>query len=335
MKSELFPPKGNLPLPEQTAPASSRPSPLRLLRKFYGALLGMIIALVAINYILILIVPNFRDILTFDDELFFRYKPLSKTKDYHTLLADHRSVSYEIGPFGERVDSPAAAERYHDPYILCLGDSTTFGHGADGNESYPYFLDQLVQPTATALNFGVSGYNTYQTCQYAKKLINEFHPKVAVLQFDYNDDDPVLPIQAPPDRAWPWRSRVGGMFRFLALESPAGRRLNDTTPNARLSFENLMQSMRGQDMGVVLIYETLPKSLQGLPLDELPRRYGLRTIAHEITYYRNPENRLKSSYHLNGRGAKELAGNVNRLIRENFPELFDPDLRLLKAQPDT
>jgi lysophospholipase L1-like esterase len=97
---------------------------------------------------------------------------------------------------GFRVAKPrfASASR---PSILCVGDSTTFGWGVAGNESFPAALQQQLNGDPPAgdwvvHNAGVPGYSSFQMRQSAERWIPVLKPKFVVMCIGNNDTWPAL-----------------------------------------------------------------------------------------------------------------------------------------------
>jgi hypothetical protein len=61
--------------------------------------------------------------------------------------------------------------------ILILGDSFTFGGEVSDNETYPFYLQQMV-PNCEAINFGVYGYGHDQMLVYLKEEGLKYKPDI-------------------------------------------------------------------------------------------------------------------------------------------------------------
>ena len=66
--------------------------------------------------------------------------------------------------------------------VLILGDSYTFGLEVSDNETYPYYLQQLL-PQSEIMNFGVSGYGHDQMLIYLQEEGVKYHPDIVILGF--------------------------------------------------------------------------------------------------------------------------------------------------------
>jgi lysophospholipase L1-like esterase len=84
--------------------------------------------------------------------------------------------------------------------IMMLGDSFTVGWGAKFDETFPkrverMYADRGIQ--AEAINTGVGNYNTIQEVEYYLTEGYKYNPDIVVLNFTFNDAEPV-PVSSPP-----------------------------------------------------------------------------------------------------------------------------------------
>ena len=126
--------------------------------------------------------------------------------------------------------------------ILFLGDSFTFGNEVSDNETYPYYLQQML-PDAEVINMGVHGYGHDQILIYLKEEGIKYKPDIIILGYLTVDSDrnmqeftsyakpgfrlvnnelKVYNIPVPtPDKLlqWePWRSRVVDLLNILRYD---------------------------------------------------------------------------------------------------------------------
>jgi len=66
--------------------------------------------------------------------------------------------------------------------IVVLGDSFTFGEEVSDEETYPYYLQQLL-PLSEVINFGVTGYAHDQMLIYLKEEGIKYGPDIVILGF--------------------------------------------------------------------------------------------------------------------------------------------------------
>lgn len=76
--------------------------------------------------------------------------------------------------------------------IIVLGDSITWGHGVEIEKTYTKLLESVLnarngQTKYEVLNFGVSGYNTFEEVELFKKNGVEFHPDLIMIQYSPDD----------------------------------------------------------------------------------------------------------------------------------------------------
>lgn len=66
--------------------------------------------------------------------------------------------------------------------VLVLGDSYTFGDDVSDDETYSYFLEQLL-PNTDVLNLGEHGYGQDQMLLYLREEGEKYHPDVVILGY--------------------------------------------------------------------------------------------------------------------------------------------------------
>lgn len=63
---------------------------------------------------------------------------------------------------GWRAPAPPERKATSRPAVMVFGDSVTFGHGVEDNETYPAYLRGLLPETVDVMNFGVGGWGFAQ-----------------------------------------------------------------------------------------------------------------------------------------------------------------------------
>jgi lysophospholipase L1-like esterase len=84
--------------------------------------------------------------------------------------------------------------------IMMLGDSFTVGWGAKFDETFPKRIERMYADRgiqAEAINTGVGNYNTIQEVEYYLTEGYKYNPDIVVLNFTFNDAEPV-PVSSPP-----------------------------------------------------------------------------------------------------------------------------------------
>jgi acyl-CoA thioesterase I len=91
-----------------------------------------------------------------------------------------------------------AQARVPEPVIVCFGDSLTAGYGADPGQSYPDYLQKVLDARGyhyRVVNKGISGDTTKDGVSRLNSVLAA-HPQIAVVEFGGNDGLRGLPITA-------------------------------------------------------------------------------------------------------------------------------------------
>lgn len=75
--------------------------------------------------------------------------------------------------------------------VLCLGDSSTFGWKVDFQNTYPYFLEQILRQEnarSRVLNAGVPGYTSYQSLKLFEGIASKVNPDVVIIYSSNNEN---------------------------------------------------------------------------------------------------------------------------------------------------
>jgi hypothetical protein len=68
------------------------------------------------------------------------------------------------------------------PRIACIGGSTTYGIGIGDDQTWPFYLNQLLQPNAEALNFGIPGHSSVEHRKLLPYVLARYSPDIVILQ---------------------------------------------------------------------------------------------------------------------------------------------------------
>jgi hypothetical protein len=122
-----------------------------------------------------------------------------------------KRMPVDTNQFGHRiaVSRPREYDAAKPPGVIRVamyGDSFTFGDEWPIEDSFVEQLQQRLDPTFSriqVLNFGVPGYNPYQTWDYMRETLPVFQPDVAIVQFnETNDLIPIQPVTGGRARRW-------------------------------------------------------------------------------------------------------------------------------------
>lgn len=108
---------------------------------------------------------------------------------YSNYLVNHD----QNGNFIDSIGRKFPAEKQKGIYrIICLGSSSTEGHGAK-LESYPARLENILNnkfDSIEVINAGIPGARFYSIYIYFKDILWKLSPDLLILYFGYNDDSP-------------------------------------------------------------------------------------------------------------------------------------------------
>jgi lysophospholipase L1-like esterase len=71
--------------------------------------------------------------------------------------------------------------------IACLGGSTTYCVGVADDQTWPFYLGQLLPPDFEVLNFGIPGHSTSEHKKLLPHVLEKYSPDVVVFQMGLND----------------------------------------------------------------------------------------------------------------------------------------------------
>jgi lysophospholipase L1-like esterase len=104
-------------------------------------------------------------------------------------LSGEHSQNNALGYRGEEIQVPKPDGVFR---IVTLGDSTTYGTSVKANETYPYFLQQILRDeygltNVEVVNGGILGYTTYQIVSTMALRVPELEPDLVILFESIND----------------------------------------------------------------------------------------------------------------------------------------------------
>jgi lysophospholipase L1-like esterase len=120
----------------------------------------------------------------FDAELFWR-----NPKNFTTMAYGREVRTNRYGLRSPDFELKKGPDEYR---ILMLGESTTFGAGVSGEETYSAVLEKLLNTPGASrrvrvINAGISAYSSFQSLLYLKAEGLAFHPDLIVVYHEIND----------------------------------------------------------------------------------------------------------------------------------------------------
>ncbi len=219
-------------------------------------------------------------------------------------------------------------------YVLCLGDSCTFGTGVKEDSAYPALLDP--RPGAV-INAGIPGYNSFLGWQWLRHShILDRHPRLVTIYYGWNDHRKA----AAPERVFYYLRRLSRHSRLAGVLLQAQMSIWSEEPNWRRvrwcpvvpidefksNLTRIVHAVREAGATPVLITAPYAKQLlpESAPTDELPRHAeyaeAVRQVARETgaglvdleaimdaPKFGNPSPYFHDFVHLNERGHRLLA----------------------------
>ncbi|MDK2742416.1 MAG: SGNH/GDSL hydrolase family protein [Nitrospira sp. BO4] len=124
--------------------------------------------------------------------------------------------------------------------IALVGDSFTFGEEVRYQETYGYYLEQLMGAQFRVLNFGVPGYGLDQMLLRYQKDVRPWKPKIVILGF-ISDDVPrtlmIYPFLSRPD----WKSPFSAPRFLLREEKLMPTNMPVVSPHAMFSRTSIKE----------------------------------------------------------------------------------------------
>jgi hypothetical protein len=115
------------------------------------------------------------DLFAHDDTLGWVLRP--NTGGRH--ISHEFSVWYTVNSAGQRIVPNSTP--YGHPTVWCLGESMTFGHGLNDEDTFPNRL--AILSDTRVWNLGVQAYGTDQSLLQLRRLLRKSHPDVVILSY--------------------------------------------------------------------------------------------------------------------------------------------------------
>ncbi|HTQ80648.1 MAG TPA: SGNH/GDSL hydrolase family protein [Thermoanaerobaculia bacterium] len=229
----------------------------------------------------------------FDVEM-WRYARLVKIESHdpgvieeHLPNADEvlMGVRVRTDSHGFRLPDPATESRRGpgDRTVIAVGDSVTFGWGAEEGETYPAQLEHLLATTCpfpgglhtTVINAGIGNCNTsMELARYKLHIRPLYHPDWVILGYSYNDGEPdAVPATSP----WLWHSSL------LALTSARLQRRSGVLSDYKQYYQGLYEEGRPgwentkralREFGALLKADRIPATIILMPELHEPKNFG-------------------------------------------------------------
>lgn len=176
------------------------------------------------------------------------------------------------------------------PVIACFGDSITAGYGAPDGQSYPDFLQKLLDGNGfryRIINFGVSGNTTKDGLDRIDRVLAA-SPAITVVEFGGNDGLRGLPV--------------------------------DTT---RKNLDNILDKLTSTRTQVVMAGITLPPQFGQDYIRQFDQTYTLAAATHKVPLlpfiykdvYGVPGYIQPDGVHATAQGNQQVAKNIYNLLQ--------------------
>jgi lysophospholipase L1-like esterase len=177
----------------------------KILSNLLATLIGVVVAVLCME---VAVRAFFDDGKQFDLEM-WKYALEVKGVSSDPLIGHYHRPNRQAFLMGVQFDTNSKGLRdrefsYEKPpgrlRIMMLGDSFTVGWGAKFDETFPKRIERMYADRgiqAEAINTGVGNYNTIQEVEYYLREGYKYNPDIVVLNFTFNDAEPV-PVSSPP-----------------------------------------------------------------------------------------------------------------------------------------
>jgi acyl-CoA thioesterase I len=185
--------------------------------------------------------------------------------------------------------SPAPKSTDSRPAIVAFGDSLTAGYGAEPGQSYPDFLQKLLDEqhySFQVVNLGISGNTTKDGVDRVKDVLS-LKPKIVIVEFGGNDGLRGLPIATSRD-----------------------------------NLDAIVRELKQGGTQVVLAGITLPPNYGAVYIDEFNKTYAIIARKYNVPMipfllkgvYGVPGSMQEDQTHATAQGNKQVAENILELL---------------------
>ncbi|OGL46982.1 MAG: hypothetical protein A2W05_00990, partial [Candidatus Schekmanbacteria bacterium RBG_16_38_10] len=158
----------------------------RIIQSSLLSLFSIIIFLLLIEVVIRIFYPQTIDLMEKSNTLKIKLRPNYRSKSsYWRVAINTNSIGLRDREFGEKKQGVFR--------ILVVGDSQTFGHGIEAEDTYPKVLERLLAKNIPnkkieVINAGVGGYCTFQEFQYLKESGFALEPDLVLVGFFIGND---------------------------------------------------------------------------------------------------------------------------------------------------
>jgi lysophospholipase L1-like esterase len=195
------------------------------------AFLIAVVVLVTLDLLLGLVsAPDMNLVYDADPHLFWRMRPNihNFAQPSFERTGERTETHISTNSIGIRDDEvgPKATDEFR---VLCMGDSSIFGHGVELPQTFERQLQDRLQKLypgrkIRVINGGVSGYSSFQGRQFFHELAPKIQPDVVVLGYYFSDFIPDIMedrLRVPPGTATSTLSRAlarSNLYQFIRDE---------------------------------------------------------------------------------------------------------------------
>jgi len=266
-----------------------------------------LLGLVATDFLFYFLIPDLRIIAVPSPTRHYQLQPNTECIDYSSLFREGRLIHYRIGTYGNRIGTDRDQRPITQPLVACIGDSNTFGQGVEFEESYPAILQSLLPENVSVINFGVPGYNAWQSAVMTESINEQLNPEIIIFQICTNDDDPyILPTI---NKSWPHNT-----FLAFFIRNIIDRQRHDKKQlhNTHQALQKVIELCYQERIHLILIVRGFPPSIKEEEFDDL-HPWVFKTIdVNKMDIH--DETDVTTSNHLNENGNKKLATRLSYSI---------------------
>ena len=212
--------------------------------------------------------------------------------------------------------------------ILVLGDSYTFGWGVSDVETYPHYLQEMLdrrKKRYQVLNAGIPGYGISEELALFQELSQEFKPAVVVLGIVMNDAQPPGNVPTLPQTTY--------RFAFSWLFSEVHERLRAGFPALPIGrgTKFIPRANYNLDFSHPVNAAVYRDALAGIA--QLSRAIGSDCIAFVLPDFTQAFG-ASYSYHPAHKSIRKIAAEVGIEVRDIWDQVRTMDSKVLQVPGD-